>query len=168
MGAVVRLLEGLGGDRTSGGVLQQRDKIKAKFPTADVKVYGWSEWDKVAADFKAKPDAKHVLIGYSNGGSTVTWTADTGVRIDALVAEDPTVWLSNIPLKGNVKKALCIHNSNPFSSFPPVGHAYLAAGLGFDKTHLKTIETNDSHMYVDYDPVIIAAVFAFITPECQG
>jgi len=161
-GTTVHLLMGLGGKFTSPGVYTQAAQIKALGPDVSATVWAWDDWDRAAADLIAQKSTKHVAIGYSNGASKVQELANrlfqNNVRLDLLVAEDPTIWLPTTPLRANVMKAICFKNVNPASSFPPVGHASLKAGPDFPLSRLTTIETTLSHTAVDTDPKIIATV----------
>jgi len=154
----VHLLMGLGDSWTSPGVITQANQIKALGSDVTATVWKWYEWASALADLQAKPNTKHVVIGYSNGASFVQNIANSGVLLDLLISEDPTIWLPTYPLKSNVQKAICFKNTNPYSSFPPVGHASLVAGPGFPPSRLTTIETKDQHLSVDTDPTIIKTV----------
>lgn len=157
----VEFLEGLGDDSTSPGVLTQAAEAR-KLPGVTAAVRRWYQWPVAAAALKALPaGVKRVVVGYSNGGSEVTQVADEGFPIDLLIAEDPTIWLAMASLHSNVAEAICFENINPFSSFPPVGHANLSTAPDFHGV-LKVIATRDMHINVDTDPTIQATVLAAI------
>lgn len=162
----VQFLMGLGGHFTSQGVDQQAAQVRALGPNFHATVRAWDEWPAAAAAaLKALPaTTRRAIVGYSNGGSEITQAAAQGVPIDLLVAEDATIWLALAPLHRNVKSAISFRNVNPFSSFPPVGHASLSIGAGWDpaKQRLRTIDTWDMHTSVDLDPVIQAVVLASV------
>lgn len=88
---------------------------------------------------------KRVILGYSNGGSELTYVCQMGFPVDLALALDPTIWLSMVPLGKNVRRAICFHDTNPLN---PVGHAYLKKGPDFNGT-LITIDTSDLHLNVD-------------------
>jgi len=165
----VHLLYGLFGSvGSSPGITTQAQLIQKLGADVTTTVWGWDQWDSAAAALQNKPGSKHVVIGYSNGASRVQNIADTGVSLDLLVSEDPTIWLETIPLRANVKKAVCFKNTNPMSSIPPVGHASLVAGQGFDPKNLVTIETQDLHANVDTDPAIINTVISYVKAVVQA
>jgi hypothetical protein len=158
----VEFLEGLGDDFTSPGVLAMAAQVRKLGADFSATVRRWYQWRDAATALKARqPGDARAVVGYSNGGSEVTGVSDAGFPLDLLVALDPTIWLACSPLHGNVKRAICFHNVNPVSSFPPVGHASLTTAPDFKGT-LRTIDTWDLHMNVDTDPVIQAAVLAAI------
>jgi dienelactone hydrolase len=148
----VALLMGLGGEITSPGIPYMAQKIQAHGFVA--KVYSWDQWREAGEWLKSQPGKKAVL-GYSNGGSEVTGVTDLGFELDLVISLDPTIWLSMSPLHRNVKEAVCFHNANWLSSFPPVGHARLSTASDF-KGKITTIDTYDSHMRVDTDASIQA------------
>jgi len=159
---VVHLLMGLGDQFTSPGVLTQATRIRALGADVTATVWTWAQWQSALSDLQSAANSngktKHVVIGYSNGASMVQQLAASGVALDLLIAEDPTIWLPTVPLKGNVKKSICFHNTNWMSSIPPVGHASLVAGDGFNAANLQTIDTTLAHTSVDTDPSIIQVV----------
>jgi hypothetical protein len=158
----VEFLEGLGDDFTSPGIPVMASQVRKLGANFSATVRRWYQWRDAAAALKAAPAADaRAVVGYSNGASEVTGVSDQGLALDLLVALDPTIWLACSPLHGNVKQAICFHNVNPASSFPPVGHASLTATADF-KGRLRTIDTWDLHMNVDTDPVIQAVVMAAI------
>ena len=163
MSAPVQLdiLEGLGDDTTSPGCLVIAQEAR-KIPGVTAVVWKWYQWPLVLAARKKLPaDRLWAVVGYSNGGSEATQVAADGLIVDLLVALDPTIWLACAPLHDNVKRAICFHNVNPASSFPPVGHASLSVAVDF-KGLLQTFNTWDLHNNVDTDPVIQAAVIAAV------
>ena len=150
----VELLEGLGDEFTSPGMITIRDELlKISHLTAGLR--HWNEWQIAGSALRVAPDARAV-IGYSNGASEVTNIAAMDVPIDLLISLDPTIWLAMQPLHKNVVKAICFHNVNPASSFPPVGHASLTTAPDFTGK-LTTIDTWDLHGNVDTDPEIQGA-----------
>jgi len=152
----VELLEGLGDEFTSPGMLTIRTAL-LQIPHTIVGIKHWNEWEIAASVLKVQPaTTKRAVIGYSNGASEVTNIAAEDFPIDLLISLDPTIWLAMQPLHKNVKKAICFHNVNPASSFPPVGHASLATGPDFTGK-LTTIDTWDLHGNVDTDPEIQGA-----------
>ena len=158
----VEFLEGLGDDFTSPGVLAMAAQVRKLGANFSATVRHWYQWRDAAAALKAAPASNaRAVVGYSNGGSEVTGVSDAGFPLDLLIALDPTIWLACSPLHVNVKQAICFHNINPASSFPPVGHASLTTAADF-KGRLRTIDTWDLHMNVDTDPVIQAVVLAAI------
>lgn len=145
---------GLGGEATSAGMPYMAHRLQNKGIICVV--FGWADWRKAGQWLRSR-NGKRAVVGYSNGGSEVTGITDLGFELDLVIALDPTIWLSMSPLHGNVREAVCFHNANPFSSFPPVGHARLTTAPDF-KGKLTTIDTWDTHMDVDRDPSIQAYV----------
>jgi hypothetical protein len=163
MSAPVQLdiLEGLGDDTTSPGCLVIAAEAR-KISGVTAVVWKWYQWEQVIAARKKLPaDRLWAVVGYSNGASEAEQVAAPGITVDLLVALDPTIWLATAPLHGNVKRAICFHNVNWASSFPPVGHASLTTSPDFKGT-LQTIDTWDLHINVDTDPVIQATVVAAV------
>lgn len=161
------ILEGLGDDATSPGCQVIAAEAR-KIPGVTAVVWKWYQWELLIAARKKLPaDRLWAIVGYSNGASEVTQVAADGLTVDLLVALDPTIWLACAPLHNNVKRAICFHNVNPLSSFPPVGHASLTAAMDF-KGLLQTFNTWDLHINVDTDPVIQAAVIAAVKQLAGG
>lgn len=155
------ILEGLGDDTTSPGCLVIAQEAR-KIPGVTAVVWKWYQWALVVAARKKLPaDRLWAVVGYSNGASEAEQVAAAGLAVDLLIALDPTIWLATVPLQGNVKRAICFHNVNWASSFPPVGHASLSTAPDFKGT-LQTIDTWDLHINVDTDPVIQAIVVAAV------
>jgi hypothetical protein len=158
----VEFLEGLGGDFTSAGVLAMAAQVRKLGSNFSASVRRWYQWRAAAAALKASPARNgRAVVGYSNGGSEVTGISDEGFALDLVIALDPTIWIACSPLHANVKQAICVHNVNPLSSFPPVGHASLTTAADFKGT-LRTIDTWDLHINVDSDPVIQGVVLSAI------
>jgi len=147
----VAMLEGLGGDFSSSGVLQMAETVRQHGQNFHVKVYGWSQWQSAAAWLGAQT-GKKVIFGYSNGANETTGVSDAGFEVDLLIALDPTVWLTVSPLHGNVRRAVLFHNN----SWDIVGHARLTTGTGWNPATQKliVIETDESHILLDQDPII--------------
>jgi hypothetical protein len=156
-GTIVHLLMGLGDQLTSPGVLTQSNSIRLLGADVQTTVWTWKAWPQVVRLLQADGNAhKHVIIGYSCGASAMEYIADTNIPIDLLVAEDPTIWLTTTPIRGNVQKAICFHNINPLNA---VGRASCEAGAGLTPaSRLTTINTADFHGNVDIDTSIIKTV----------
>jgi len=163
----IEILEGLGDDQTSPGMLTIAAELR-KLPGATVIVRHWNQWQDAANALRALPATTlRSVIGYSNGASEVTQIAAENIPIDLLISLDPTIWLACAALHGNVKQAICFHNVNPASSFPPVGHASLTTAPDFKGT-LRTVDTWDMHINVDTDPAIQGAVILAERQLAQG
>jgi len=155
-GTIVHLLMGLGDQTTSAGVVTQSESIRLLGPDVQTSVWTWKAWPQVVRLLIADGNAhKHVIIGYSCGASAMEYIADTNIPLDLLVAEDPTIWLSTTPIRGNVKQAICFHNTNFLNA---VGRASCEAGAGLPASRLTTINTADLHGDVDRDTSIIKTV----------
>lgn len=155
----VELLEGLGGDVTSPGVITMANRINT-WPGLKAIVSNWSDWQAAAARLSAlAPTDKACIVGYSNGGSLATYVTAQGMRIDLLFGLDATIWIPPKAIPASVAKAICFWNVNPFSSLPPVGHARYTLADGNNKTKLLTRKIYNSHMTVDTDPKIQDAVY---------
>jgi len=155
-GTIIHLLMGLGDTSTSAGILTQSDSLRLLGSDVQTTVWRWKQWPEVVRLLIADGNAhKHIIIGYSCGASVVEYIADTNVPLAFAVAEDPTVWLTTTPFRGNVMKVMCFHNVNPLNA---VGRASCEAGPGFPASRLTTINTADLHGDVDTDTSIIRTV----------
>lgn len=145
-------LMGLGGRLTSSGVVQMyTDALRRPNVTANLRE--WDQWqDSVQTISELPKHSKVAVLGYSNGACTATDIAFEDFQVDLLVGFDRTIWLPARPLGGNVKRAICLWNVNPFSSFPPVGHGTYSMAQGVPASRLTTRRITDFHINVDKNP----------------
>lgn len=160
MKALIEILEGLGGDYTSQGCVQMANTMST-WPGYKVNLRSWSDWGRAAKAISETPkDVPVMVVGYSNGGSMATYVPYTcGRVIQKLIGLDPTVWIPPKVLPTNVMQAICLKNVNPFSSFPPVGHAGYEVQTGNKVTKLLTRRIYDFHINVDKNPKNQAVVY---------
>ena len=127
------------------GFLALGDRIKA-LPDVTLHTYTWGNYPKASQDMKKAIKLGHKVagVGYSGGGSRLTWiAADTTIKIDLLIAYDPSPSWQMIKLGPNVAKAICYHNTAPFM----LG---LGGGVMVGK-QVETINIAEQHLAVQYD-----------------
>lgn len=154
MTAHVEFLKGLElpGFETSPGIIDMAREVSSWAGYTAV-VREWHEWEKSVDALKSLPvGIRRGVVGYSNGGSMATYIANSGTVIDFLVGMDATTWIPPKQLQINVRNAICFWNVNPFSSFPPVGHASYSLVKGNTSTKLLTYKIMNLHGNVDTDP----------------
>lgn len=117
----------------------------------------WTEWRSIVEDIAKQPlDTKIAIIGHSMGGNACTWIQNAARRsIDLLVAYDPTVWSSMLPLEPRVKNAILYHDNNFNPLTNSVGHANLTTVSGWHGK-LSVYQTEDAHVLVDDDMTLHA------------
>ena len=131
------------------GILHLADDISA-LGNARVRIWPWGDWRKCAETLVA--GARHVLIGYSGGGTRAIYVARTefSIPIDLMVLYDPSPDWQIVPVPGNVKHCICYWNKSP-----------LMFGLGggkpsalSTKTHLEIVPVSMQHLAVQYSQVL--------------
>jgi len=153
----VAMLMGFGGTITSPGMVSMCDTINNKSALFSCKLYSWADWRLAGAWLASQPTAR-ALLGYSHGGSSLTYVTNMGFLLHVAIGLDPSIWLEVDPLGNTVKDTTCFHNDNYWQ---PAGHAYYTKGPNWNPKNqtLTTLETEDWHLYVDTDPKIQAYCF---------
>lgn len=152
--AYCRIGYGLGGQATSPGIDQLRDKIKAKYPDIDVPPpFSGNDEGQVVKDIMAQPKEVPIIIGgYS-------WDADNTSLIARAVfprtiaylfAIQPSVYYPTVPIEDNVGEALCVYNPEWISTFG-LGFQQLKLAPGNKKTKFALVATQDTHPAVQFD-----------------
>lgn len=155
----VGFVMGLFGIFGSSPGIQQMGAQVAKWPGYEARVFQWSEWSAAATWLSRKSCGVRAIVGYSNGGNTITYAAATGVKLAYAGSMDPTIWLPVTPIQKNVDSVMVFRNVNPLSSFPPVGHANLVKGATF-RGVWKVYDVRDLHGAVDTNPKNQAPILA--------
>jgi pimeloyl-ACP methyl ester carboxylesterase len=123
-----------------------------QIPGMRVTQYPWGEYERVALNHHYD---SVVVIGYSGGGSRATWLADEHpLTIDLMVLYDPSPAWQMKPLKDNVKRAICYHNTNPM--FGRLGGGILRG------PHVETIDIAEFHLTVETNPILHARTIAAV------
>lgn len=148
-------LEGLDGYVDSTGMLLLAEDLK-KLPGVTVATYPWSHWSEIGFSGPGKV----ALIGYSGGGSRATWLAAQRGVIDLLVAYDPSPKWQMKPLRENVKKAICYHNTNPEMYVPFIGS--LGGGELTGIENIVTIDIAEQHLLVQANQELHAKTIAAV------
>jgi hypothetical protein len=148
----------------SAGMEALADRLKAVAGVKLVATYDWGDWDHCINPIVANHGVdKIAVIGYSGGGSRATYLSDDLYYkkpisyIDLMVLYDPSPsWQMN-PIGGNVRKAICYHNTNPMM----LG---LGGGQLTGTAPITTIDIAEQHLLVQADQKLhqrtIAAVSA--------
>jgi pimeloyl-ACP methyl ester carboxylesterase len=176
-------LLGTDGMVTSAGMFHLATMLR-ELPDTTVTTYNWSSWpDAYRAILANQGKAKIVVIGYSGGGSRATWLANmpTKPQIDLMVSYDPSPRWQMKPIGGNVKKALCYHNTQPMMYMPGIGSlgggelVARAPGRGGDAVAGSAIENLDiaeQHFLVQVDQSLhqrtVEAVRALASPPAAS
>jgi hypothetical protein len=139
-------LYGPDGYVVSRGMVALADAI-GRIPGVQVKIWTWDLFDQVYAYLSSLPkQTQRVLVGYSGGGSRITWIAKErpAQKIDLAIGYDPSPTWQMKPLAANVEKAICYHNLNP--SFGNLG-----GGRFTGIANIETIDISEPHMSVQWD-----------------
>ena len=152
-------LFGLDGWADSRGMVTLADRI-GKIPNVKVVTYGWSSYQTVIEDIKKiSTKDKIVLVGYSGGGSRITWIANMVKKpIELLIAYDPSPAFQTLHLPDRVKKAVCYYNTSP-----------MMLGLGGGRLtgkHVETIRVSEQHLSVQSDESLHKITIARIKELC--
>jgi dienelactone hydrolase len=145
----------LGGMQGPDGFVDSRGMLHLKYmlnelPDTRVMIYTWDAWRAVLPALAEGNGDKRIIIGYSGGGSRATWLAIATRRtIDLLVAYDPSPIWEMRDLPGNVKKAICYHNSIRDLIVPFVGQ--LGGGHLAGIKDIETVEIEMPHLLVQED-----------------
>jgi hypothetical protein len=148
---------GMGGQITSHGMDILATKLRG-IPNTVASVFSYGEYLDIVLDIQKHPATdKSIVIGYSLGANATTnvATALGQTPVDLLVAIDPSIWGYIYPLTGNVRKAICFHNTNHINV---IGLGRLSIGPAFDRRNLETIDIDQFHLAVDYNTHIHDAV----------
>lgn len=111
-----------------------------------VSTHVWSDWQKVAKEItQTKLPTKVILVGFSGGGSRSTYIQNNVAMapIDLIIGYDPSPVWQCLPIRMNVKRAICYHNNMP-----------LMFGLGGGKfvgPQVETVEFSQQHMLVQFN-----------------
>jgi hypothetical protein len=76
----------------------------------------WTDYENAKAAIRTTPvNFMIVIIGYSGGGSRATWLVNEipVINVDLMVLYDPSPAWQMKPIAGNVKRAICYHNTSP-------------------------------------------------------
>jgi pimeloyl-ACP methyl ester carboxylesterase len=123
-----------------------------RLPGVKVTQYPWRDYERVAVDHS---HGKLVVIGYSGGGSRATWLADGElIIIDLMVLYDPSPSWQMKPVKDNVKRAICYHNTNPM--FGRLGGGLLRG------PHVEVVDIAEFHLDVEKDLALHAHTIAAV------
>lgn len=143
-------LIGIDGPADSFGMDGLAAQIRRAFPDAKVSVSNWTSWRWAAAAMRLSRADKKVLIGYSGGGSRATWIAQyRSIKIDLLVAYDPSPISSMARLHDNVRRALCFYNSPRLVSdiIGGLGGGKLTGAAGA----IETVRVSEWHLSIQSD-----------------
>lgn len=106
-----------------------------------------------------------VLLGYSLGGNATTWVANEllsrGIKVDLLVAYDPTVNAVIYPLMSNVRRAVCYRQTSHIGTSMFFGRGILLRGAGGPEIDIYNIATD--HLLVQYRSDLHERTIAAIT-----
>jgi pimeloyl-ACP methyl ester carboxylesterase len=173
-------LVGTDGSVTSAGMFRLANMLRT-LPDTTVTTYNWSSWpDAYRAILANQSKSKIVVIGYSGGGSRATWLADmpTKPRIDLMVSYDPSPRWQMKPIGGNVKKALCYHNTTPMMYMPGIGSlgggelVARAGKAGDAASSIENLDIAEQHFLVQVDESLhqrtLEAVRALATPPAAS
>jgi hypothetical protein len=131
----------------SQGIVALAQSIQRNMPHVQVRTWTWDLFDQVFQHLQELPKStKRILVGYSGGGSRITYVAKERPlqRIDLAIGYDPSPRWQMMPLGPNVTKAICFHCLNP-------NLGDLGGGLFTGIETIETVDTNDSHLQVQWD-----------------
>ena len=143
----------------SAGFHFLRAQISTAFPDASVYEYEWSSYEDAANDIKLNPTDRHVIIGYSGGGSRFTWLADQNpkLHIDLAVLYDPSPqWQMKSIASADVDKAVCYQNSAP--NFGQYGGGKLVGR----KDQIVIVPIAEGHLKVQFDESLHSKTIQYI------
>ena len=115
-------------------------------PYGEIYTHTWDRWTDCYDTIRANKDDKQIVIGYSGGGSRATWIANRvpTVRIDLMIALDPSPSWQIKDIGNNVKNAICYYNSHPL--FFGLGGGKLTG-----KAKIQTITVSMQHLLIQFD-----------------
>ena len=139
------------------GMFALGERIKA-LPGVVLKTYTWGNYPQAAIDAHTaqRLGSKIGFVGYSGGGSRATMLARENVtlKIELIVAYDPSPSWQMYPLGPNVIKALCYHNTAPMM----LG---LGGGVMVGK-QVTTVNIAQQHLAVQYNQALHSRTIAAI------
>jgi hypothetical protein len=144
-------LWGWDGNLDSRGMIDLYYSIK-QIPGVDAFLWEWDQYDNVFDKLRGlSPETKRVLVGYSGGGSRITWIANLRPRqrIDLVIGYDPSPTWQMEPLTTNVQKAICYYNPLPCPMFGGLGGGKFA---GLPKEDIEIIPICEWHLSVQSEP----------------
>lgn len=121
-----------------------------KLPNTMVKSYLWGNIEGAYRDIKnQQPSDKTAVIGYSGGGMSASWLANTpyNLNMDLMVLYDPSPSWNIKPIGPNVKKAICYHNKSQMF-IPFVG--WIGGGV-LKGPQVETIDIDQNHLAVQFN-----------------
>lgn len=144
---------------TSAGFHVLRAQLASNFPDAVIQTYQWSSYQAAADDMKAHPADKHVVIGYSGGGSRFTWmaTANPHVHVDLAILYDPSPSWQMKPVGiADVDRVVSYENKAPF--FFGLGGGHLVGRKG----QVEIVPIAENHMAVQFDQGLHEKTISYI------
>ena len=148
-------LWGWDGYATSRGMIVLSDQL-SKLPTITTTIYTWDKWQEASGVIADDIGNKHVVIGYSGGGSRATWLANFHVpAIDLMILYDPSPKWQMKPIHDNVFSAMCYQNSSP--SFFGLGGGVLTG-----TTKIGTRVISENHLIVQWDQKLHATTIDLV------
>lgn len=147
-------LWGFDGPISSFGMLGLSNMLA---PYGDVHTYTWDHWPDTYDAIRADKLSKQVIIGYSGGGSRATWLANKvpTLRIDLMIALDPSPSWQIKDIGNNVKSAICYYNAHPL--FFGLGGGKLTG-----KAKIQTITVSMQHLLIQFDANIRKEVVEYV------
>lgn len=136
-----------------------QSQLQQQIPGIEAHRYLWGSFAKYCRDAQLTPrGTKLVLIGYSGGGMSETYLAQNkyckNVKIDLLIAYDPSPSWNMQRLGYNVKDALCYCNTMKMW-IPPFFMGSRAIGGGQLKgPTVRKIMIRQLHLAVQYNQVL--------------
>ena len=121
-------------------------QLHALGTNVNVTTYPWGQYERIPVEHPNKPDDALVVIGYSGGGSRATYLAQEhpSLIIDLMVLYDPSPAWQMKRINGNVKDAICYHNTNPM-------FGNLGGGVLRGSAPITTIDIAEEHLFVQND-----------------
>ena len=144
-------LEGADGYLDSAGMEALAAQLRA-VPGIETSVWTWDKWEQALAVVRAcEGHAKIAVIGYSGGGSRMTYLASESPLpiIDLMIGYDPSPKWQIKDIEMNVHKAICYYNTKPDLYVPLIGA--LGGGRLAGYTNIQTIEIAEPHLAVQAD-----------------
>jgi hypothetical protein len=114
-----------------------------------VQVWDFGSYQQIAKGIRQLPEGSRVaLIGYSGGGSRSTWIANYVYPrvVDLIVAYDPSPISAMLPLRKNVRRAICYWNRHPMML--DLGGGWISGSHEVDVENHE-IKPSVQHMMVD-------------------
>ena len=138
---------------TSTGMLGLQSQIE-HIPNVQVHRYLWGDFASYCRDAQ-RTKGKLAVIGYSGGGMSATYLAQNkyckGVKIDLLIAYDPSPSWNMQPIGRNVRRSICYCNTQKMTVLPLFVGSRRIGGGQLTGHNVTKVMIRQQHLAVQFD-----------------